>query len=281
MRRCFLRLLIVGFLFTSVAMQAEATTLNFGFETSWSGDYAPGWENTAYRHGEPPIGKMMQQVTTARTGSYGMQLVADSTPESWMWWAGVNIANINPEATLKQYDPYFSAYYYDEGDSGVDDPAGQIFGVPSWVNPYITGGEDWTDIQLGARDNVEDNYYYVAVGESHPGWQDSGTARTAGWHELKMQLSSTDGRVHFSVDGNEVGTSYRDDYMDLGSVLGLYTRFAAPLSDWQEKPYTIWDDVEFGSAYPGSATIPEPVSFAVWSLLAMVGFAFAGRRRWK
>ena len=37
--------------------------VQFDFNTSWSGDYAPGWENSAYRHGDPPVGRMMEYVS--------------------------------------------------------------------------------------------------------------------------------------------------------------------------------------------------------------------------
>jgi len=236
--------------------QAGSYSVTDDFETAWAGDYAPGWENAAYRHGEAPVGKMMEQVAGGFTGS-GMKLIADSTPEDWMWWAGVEPtpASVNPGAMAKEYNPYMSAMYYDEGGTvGVDDSAGQIYNVPSWSNLYIGGTEDWTDIQFGARDNVEDNYYYVSCGEGMTGWGDTTVARTVGWHELKMQLLDSDGKVHFILDGTDVGTSHRDDYVDLGQTMGLYTRFAAPLSGWDPKPSTIWDDFSYGSDANASNT---------------------------
>ena len=241
---------------TATVAQANNTyQVKFDFDTSWAGDYAPGWENSAYRHGAPPIGKMMEQVAGGYTGS-GMKLVADSVPEDWMWWARVNVVDVSATAMTKQYDPWVSVMYYDEGLANA--AAGQMSIVPSWVNPYITGSEDWTDVQFGARDNVTDNYYSVAVGENMVGWVDTGVARPTtqpGWVQLKIQLSSADGKMHFFINGTEAGAaSYRDDYIDLGTNLGLMTRFAAPLADWgTDKPYTVWDDFEFGSNY-----IPAP-----------------------
>jgi hypothetical protein len=195
---------------------------------------------------------MMQQTTIAHSGSYGLKLIADSTPESWMWWAAVEVESLPASAMLKQYDPWMSAWYYDDQ---VADRTGQIYAVPDWVNPYIPPGEDWTDIQFGARFNQPTGspYYYVAAGENSPGWVSTGVGRSEGWHNLRMQLSSTDGKVHFFLDGVEVGASYRNDYEDLGTAIGLYTMFANPLSGWSEKPYTLWDDFEVGSSVPDGA----------------------------
>lgn len=207
-------------------VHADPYSVTFDFEDSWDGDYAPGWENAAYRHGEAPVGKMMEQVDGGHTGS-GMKLTADSVPEDWMWWASVEptTASVNPGAMAKEYNPYVSVWYYDEGHSAdKDDPAGQLYAVPSWVNNYNAAGEDWTDIQVGARFTAEDKYYYVAAGEDSPGWQDTGVSRptdSAAWHQLKIQLSSDDGKVHFYVDGSEVGSTYRADYVDLGQTIGL------------------------------------------------------------
>jgi len=86
-----------------------------------------------------------------------------------------------------------------------------------------------------------------------------------------MQLLDADGKIHFILDGVEVGASYRDDYADLGSSIGLYTMFQNPLSDWGDaKPYTIWDNFEYGSSY----VVPLPGA----ALLGMIGLVYAGRR---
>ena len=244
---------------------AQATTVLFhdDFESAWTGDYAPGWVNAAYRHGEAPVGQMMQQTTYAHGGSYGMQLNALSTPEAWMWWAAVEVESLPHHALDRQYDPYVSVWYYDqlEAVTATDENdtlycAGQVYAVPDWVNLYNSQGEDWTDVQFGGRFNYRDDYYYVAAGEGSPGWQDTGVARTEDWHQLMFQLSSADGYIHFYVDGAPVGTSYRNDYTNLGTAIGLYTMFDDPLSAWGEaKPYTIWDDFEVGSSVPEPATL--------------------------
>lgn len=180
-----------------------------------------------------------------------------------MAWAAVVPTGVSAGAMQKQYDPWVSVRYYDDLVTGV---GGQLFAVPSWVNPYIPPGEDWTDIQFGARFNRTDDYYHVAAGQDSPGWQTTGVDREAGWHQLKIQLLSSDGRVHFYLDGVEVGASYRNDYVDLGSEIGLYTMFQNPLSDWTVKPSTIWDDFEYGSKVPVPAAV----------LLGMLGLGVAG-----
>ncbi len=255
---------VVLFMMMGSVTAGNATILfSDGFETAWSGDYAPGWVNAAYRHGPAPVGKMMQQTTTAYGGTYGLQLTAASVPETWMWWAAVEVESLPHQYLDKQYDPYISVYYYDEKTANV---GGQVYAVPDWVNLYISGTEDWTDVQFGARFNQSDNYYYVAAGENSPGWQNTSTARSKGWHQLKFQLSSVDGKIHFYIDGSAVGTSYRDDYTNLGCA-GLYTMFLAPLSAWGTSlPYTLWDNFEVGTGTP----VPEP------STMFLLGIALAG-----
>lgn len=270
MKKLLAFLCVMVLSFATVSTVYATILFEDDFETSWSGDYAPGWINAAYRHGPPPVGKMMQQTTTAHTGSYGLKLTADSTPESWMWWASVEVENLSHAALDKQYDPYVSVWYYDDQ---IANRTGQVYAVPDWVNPYINGSEDWTDVQFGARYNVTDNYYYVAAGENSPGWQDTGVTRSEEWHQLMFQLSSTDGYIHFYLDGTEVGQSYRNDYTNLGTAIGLYTMFEDPLSAWGDnKPFTLWDDFEVGSSVP----IPG----AVWLLgSGLIGFVGMRRRR--
>ena len=258
-----LRTVALAVIFTSaIIAQASASYLvEFDFNTGWSGDYAPGWENSAYRHGAPPVGKMMDYTSEGVGGSGAMRLIADSTPEDWMWWAAVNPIDVDGAAMVKQYNPWVSVDYFDEGwdpNSDLQD-AGQLYAVPSWVNPYLPNAEDWTDVQLGARMNQgppNDDYYYVAAGQNSPGWQGTGVARRNGdWVNLMMQLNSQDGRIHFFVNGNDVGTSYRNDYTDLIGM-GLYTMFTDPLEDWgTAEPSALYDNFRFGSDVPEPNTV--------------------------
>jgi hypothetical protein len=272
-RTCYLAaglLLLVG-----CTSGASAGILGqFDFETAWSTDYAPGWDNSLYRHGEAPVGKMMEQVGGGVGGGSAMKLIADSTPQAWMWWAAVNPVEQYSSLMTKALNPWVSVDYFDEGwESGTLHQAGQLYAVPSWVNPYIPPGEDWTDVQFGARMNTADNYYYVAAGQNGPGWQSTGVARGAGWVNLKMQLSATDGRIHFYVNGVDKGTSYRNDYADLTGV-GLYTMFTDPLSGWGDnKPYAIYDNFKFGS------DVPEPSTMVLLLGVGLVGFGIRRLRR--
>jgi hypothetical protein len=296
MKKLTIILAIVGLCLAIGSRARAAVQATFDFDDSWSADYTPGWENLSYRHGLPPVGKMMEYTAGGRNGTGGMKLIADSTPESWMWWAGVGVMNVNPAAMQKEHAPWISVWLYDEGfdtTANALQKAGQMLCVPSWVNPYISGSEDWTDVQFGAveyKDPPSDNYYYVAVGEGHPGWQDTTVGRVEdGWVQLKMQLSSTAGEgITFSLRTNEnhlfqvVGTSYRTDYVDLGTEIGLYTRFTTPLDDWgTDKPAILWDDYSFGSNFDGPAFVPEPASIIIWGLLGAgcAGGAMARRRR--
>jgi len=283
--------LCVLFALSGAAMANSTYHVLHDFEASWAGDYAPGWENLAYRHGTPPVGKMMEQVAGGVGGGSAMKLIVDSVPADWMWWAGVNPVEVNPQAMQKQFDPWISVWYLDEGYTAAGlQKAGQVLAVPSWVNLFMAGGtEDWTDIQFGGVEYKKDNYYFVAVGDTSdpdfPGWVDTGVARPDGdveqprWVHLKMQLLNATGQVHFSIDTGsgweEVGTSWRDDYVDLGTEIGLYTRFDAPLSGWgADKPATVWDNFEYGSSY-----VPEPLTMVGVLVGAAALGGYVRRRR--
>ncbi|MDD3581169.1 MAG: hypothetical protein PHW74_09130 [Desulfobacca sp.] len=220
---------------------------NDGFEITWTGEYYSPWTVEGYRHGDEPVA-IMKQTTTAHSGSYGLQLEMKSVPQTWMWWGAIN-ANVPEYAMQKQYDPYMSVWYYDEYTASDGwKKGGQLYAVPS----LVTGDDDWTDVQFGARavEGISQNYYYTWADSPHPAWQDTGVARDNDWHHLKFQLSSADGHIRFYLDGNLVGTSTRNDYTDLGSAI-LMVMFDDPLSAWGDnKPYAIFDDYQVGSSVP-------------------------------
>ena len=56
MKKLLLGLVASIFVLTFFIQPASATIwFSDDFETAWTGDYADGWENTAYRHGAPPV----------------------------------------------------------------------------------------------------------------------------------------------------------------------------------------------------------------------------------
>lgn len=282
MTRLFLAMVVLALL-ACTATTVAAYQVDYDFDTAWTGDYAPGWENTDYRHGDAPKGRMMEQISGGRNSSHALRLLADSTPVDSMFWAAVNPTDLSATALAKQYDPWVSVWYYDVGwENGDLHQVGQLFTVPSWVNEYCgpNKDEDWTDVQFGARANgtVPKDYYYVAAGENSPGWVDTLMPRAAGaqWVNLKMQLSSVDGKIHFymrtseSTPFVEVGQSYRNDYVDLGAETGLMIQFTTPLSQWVDnKPSVYYDDFAVGSNY-----VPEPMSIilGIMGLSSVAGF---------
>jgi hypothetical protein len=249
------------------------------FETAWTGDYAPGWDSEGYRHGDEPVAKMVQVdlTGTGRTGS-GAKVYVDSVPQSWMWWAAVHATGVVDSWMTTGYDPWLSVYMYDRGYTTGKDVIGQLYTVPS----LVTGPDDWTDLQFGGRTVAESVYYYTWADDPHPAWQATTVSRPnlgatppgePVWVNLKMQLSSVDNKIHYYLDGSEVGVSTRNDYLDLGTLI-LADMFDNPLSDWgANKPYVIFDNFEYGST-----AIPAPGAI----LLGGIGIALVGwlkRRR--
>lgn len=220
-----------------------------GFETPWTGDYYAPWTIEGYRWGSEPVA-IMQQTIIAHSGSYGLKLEMKSVASNGQFWGAIN-ANVPASAMLKQYDPYMSVWYYDQGfPSASNSQTGQLYACPS----PVTGPNDWTDVQFGGRRNVYDNYYFITA-PAPSGWHYTGVARSEGWHNLKFQLSSTDGYIRFYLDGSLVGKSDRNDYTDLG-LATLSTMFLPPLSNYGDnKPYAIFDDYQVGSNVPLPATV--------------------------
>lgn len=252
--------LAVAAMVVSLCGSAGAYLYQDGFETPWTGNYATGWDNEGYRWGDAPVA-IMQQTATAKTGNYGVKVIADSTPTGTEWWAIVYNANVSHFALAKRFDPYIKVQYYDELGSLK---AGQLYDVPDAVT-----SPDWTDVQFGGRFAAPGNYYYHAASyTSNPPWGDTGVARTADWHELMFQLSSTDGKIHFFLDGLEKGTSVRSDLENLGCGM-LAVMF--PATEIGNKPYVIFDDFEVGSTAP----LPGTVLLLGTGLL---GLAILGRR---
>jgi hypothetical protein len=259
-------LAVTGLLLSTGAALQAAYSVSYDFETAWAGDYAPGWDLEGYRMGDAPVAKMQQIDLTAlgRTG-YGAKVYVDSVPADWYFWAAVH-ADYNPTAMEKQYNPWMSVFLKDEYSTITKSLGGVLWTVPS----LVTGDEDWTDTYFGGpRPDVTDksNYYYTARPDGHTM---TTVDRDDGWHLLKMQLSSADGKIHYSLDGTEVGTSGRSDYLDLGApILGVF--FETPLSGWGDnKPYAVFDNMEIGS------NLPEPATMA---FLALGGIGMLLRRR--
>jgi hypothetical protein len=239
-----------------------------GFETSWTGNYAPGWENITYRHGDASTPKMTQYDTieangytiTPFSGSYfmGLQVTSAGDPvSSTNWWGGVEPAFINADALDRQYSPWVSVSFYDYGASL---PAPQLAAVPG------TGdASDWTDIQFGQRWNRADNYWYAECMNSPSEWVETSVTRSVGWHELKLS-QNTEGYITYSIDGTDVGTT-TNAYLDL----------AGPWLMIQFDYNAFGSEVYFDNFQAGS-TIPAPGAI----LLGSIGVGLVGwlkRRR--
>lgn len=245
----------------------------YDFESDWEGSYVPGWENTPVESGEAPVGVMMEHYYAGYGGGNAVRVIAVDAPDDAAFWADVSPMGYDEVPMSKQYDPYVKVMYYDEGfnteesyDSSLH-RAGQLFSVPDVANSPSSS----TDAQLGAGAANGDSYFYANYESTGQSVTDTGVARTEGWHELKMQLLNEDGKIHFFIDGDEVGSTVRDDYENLLGF-GLSTMYTPSLSDWKNgNPSTIWDDFEYGSSY-----VPEPMTL---SLLGLGGLVVLRRRK--
>jgi len=248
-----------------IAGPASATILfQDSFEDYWSGAQAAGWINTPYSGGPAPVATM-QQSSFSHSGSYGMKLTADSVPESWIWWAGVQVDTLSHAYLAREYNPYVSVWHYDEM---TQKRAGQVYAVPDSVT------SNWNDTQFGGLDYALDQYYYGTGSEP---WQTSGVNRTEGWHNFRFVLSAVDGRIHYFIDGTQVGVSTRDDFTNLGTV-GLFTYFEPELVGWgSNKPYSLWDDMEVGF-HAQAQQVPEPSTILLLGC-GLAGLGAAARKR--
>jgi len=265
---------VIAVLFAICAVPAIAvpvlstnTHVLYDFETSWSGDYASGWADTNAENGQDPRSVMMEFGYFGYQGGNSMRVIAVDTPSTGAFTADVSPVGYEEAAMAKEYDPWIKVMYYDEGfDSEASynstlHRAGQMFAVPD--SSAITGS---TDVQFGAGASSGDYYAYAnAESSGSASIALTGVARADGWQELAMQLSSVDGKIHFYIEGAEVGATSRNDYLNLVGF-GLSTVFTSALQDWpHNNPSTVWDNYEFGSSY-----VPEPMTLSLLGLGSLV-----------
>jgi len=223
------------------------------FEASWVGDYAAGWEDVAYRHGDASTSVMTQyssvtvnnNTIAAFAGEYftGLKVTNAGTPESSTnWWGAIASNYLNENAMAKEYSPWISVAFY---DTGLTTSAAQLATVP-------TSDDDWTDTQIGERVNRPDHYWYVEAA-SGSGWLETTVARTTGWHTLK-QAMNTAGYISYYIDDILVGSSTKT----YDSLTGLYLMT-------QFNPGEFADSEVYFDGFQASS-IPEPATIAVLSL---------------
>ena len=234
------------------------------FETAWEGDYASGWANIAYAHGDASIPRMTQYATIVAngqtisplSGSYFMGLQVPTDVGDADWFGGVVPEFVSDAALDRQYSPWVSVSFY---DYGVELPAPQLVAVPDTSDP-----DDWTDIQFAQRWKQPVNYWYAESMNSPSQWVETSVARSVGWHELKF-AQDTAGYITYSIDGAPVGTT-TEAYLDLAyPYLGIQFDYDAGLGT----------EVYFDNFKAGS-TIPEP---ATMCLLALGGIGALLRRK--
>lgn len=243
------------------------THVLYDFETSWAGDYAAGWNDASAAVGEAPRSVMMEFGYFGYQGGSAMRVIATAAPDDSAFSAEVIPVGYDETAMAKEYNPWVKVMYYDEGFNSESSysstlhRAGQMFATPD--SSAITGS---TDVQFGGGVSLGDDYYYAnAESSGSANIASTGVARANGWQELTMQLSSVDGKIHFYIEGAEVGATSRDDYESLVGF-GLSTMFTPSLDSWpHNKPSTVWDNYEFGSSY-----VPEPMTLSLLGLGSLV-----------
>jgi hypothetical protein len=248
MKQLMMILGIVGLmLFGTIAAQADSYSVHHDFETGWSEDYASGWTSTAYRHGVAPIATMSQVALGDDYGRIGYGAKITVQEADWHWWANIHVTGLPGGVLAKDYNPWLSVDLYDAGSSAGRDATGQLYNVP----PHVVEG-DWTDVQFGGRtaDAVASTYFYTWADAPHPGWKDSRVSRPSAdepdWVNLKMQLSSADGKIRYYINDALVGSTTRDNYLGLGAPM-FSIMFDTNLADWDDNPYVVIDNFRFGS----------------------------------
>lgn len=268
MKRLIIICIVTG-LFLLGGISNANYSVSDSFETSWTGNYASGWENITYRWGDASSPQMTQYntITTANghivtpvSGSYfmGLQITAAGSPESSTnWWGGVEPTFIADGALDRQYSPWVSVSFYDDGAAL---PSPQLSVVPNTGNP-----DDWTDIQFGQRWNRTDHYWFGEAMNNPNIWTETNVDRTVGWHELKL-VQDTAGYITYYIDGTLLGTT-TNAYLDLAGPW-LMVQFADGMFGESE---VYFDNFQVGS------TIPAPGAI----LLGSIGVGLVGwlRRR--
>jgi hypothetical protein len=272
--------------FTAQGTAANTILYQEDFETSWSGDYTPGWQLTGYEWGTTAPTVMAQASDPAGGTNKVLKLTVtgDGDPVgSTSWWGGVEFDDTSYKTLMRKASyPYVSVKYYDTRDGQTQTgnylPSGCLVSIPISQIHYDAYGDyiydinlDWTDLQHGTRhgDASADaqNYYHYgsAPDNGGAGWAKSDILRDIGWHEFRMELSPA-GVLSYFVDDTLVGTSPRTDYLDLEDF-NLYVWRSDGAID--ENATVYYDDFEFGQ-------VPEPVTIC---LLGLGGLSLLRKRK--
>lgn len=279
MRKLIAFCAVVGMILALSGVAQAVVLYQEDFETSWSGDYAPGWRLIGYEWGTTAPTVMTQASDPAGGTNKVVKLTVTGDgdpPSSTSWWGGAEFDDTSYKTLLRKANyPYVSVMCYDTRDGETETgnylPSGCLAAIPISQIHYDAYGDyiydinlDWTDLQHGTRhggaSNDAQNYYHYgsAPDNGGAGWAKSNILRSIGWHEFRMELSPA-GILSYFVDGTLVGTSPRTDYLSLEDF-NLYV--------WRDDYVTgdsatvYYDDFEFGQ-------VPEPATIALLGLGAL------------